>query len=167
MESNVGSFFDVNALKSVENIKRVIAQYREEQETLMKKMSLDTSRPSQIREQTLDRICDYCCLISVGRKSPEQMGSWPVTLVGSLANKSLGLGSFESNGSLWRFVKTDDSHGLRVVIECAVSNIMIGHYYVVKEVAYVQEIGEKVLYLTNNLELSENNSTINISSHID
>ena len=37
-------FLDVNALKSVENIRRVIGQYREEQEQLMKKMSQDSSR---------------------------------------------------------------------------------------------------------------------------
>lgn len=117
-------FLDVNALKSVENIRRVIGQYREEQEQLMKKMSQDSSRGvSLAKDVSIDRICDYCSLISVGRKSSGQIGSWPQTLVGSLSNKSVGLGSFESNGSLWRFVKIDDAHGLRVVIECAVCSL--------------------------------------------
>lgn len=140
MATEGSSFLDVNALKSVENIRRVIGQYREEQEQLMKKMSQDSSRGvSLAKDVSIDRICDYCSLISVGRKSSGQIGSWPQTLVGSLSNKSVGLGSFESNGSLWRFVKIDDAHGLRVVIECA-------------------EVGEKIQYLTSNLELSESNS---------
>lgn len=123
MENVSGSFLDINALKSVENIRRVISQYRTEQEEIFSKMMQDTSKHIQIRDQSLERICDYCCLVSVSRKLSGQMGAWPMTLVGSLSNKSVGLGGFECNGSLWRFVKTDDTHGLRVVLECAVCRL--------------------------------------------
>ncbi len=113
---------DVNALKSVENIRRVIAQYREEQEHLFTKISPETNRPPQyLKEQTLERLFDHCCLISMARNSGQLLGTWPLALVGSFSTKSVALGSFDNHGSLWRFVRVDDSHGgVRVVIECSV-----------------------------------------------
>lgn len=121
-ESNNRPFLDINALKSVDHIRRIIAQYREEQEQLLNKISPDVTRSNQhIREQNLERLFDHCCVIAVSRNSGYLLGSWPLALIGSFSTKLITLGSFESHGSLWRFVRVDDNHGsLRVVIECSV-----------------------------------------------
>jgi hypothetical protein len=114
--------FDVNALKSVENIRRIIAQYREEQEQLFMKISPENHRlPQHLREQNLERLFDHCCILSISRNSGQMLGSWPIALIGSYSTKNVTLGSFDSHGSLWRFIRVDESHGAtRVVIECSV-----------------------------------------------
>jgi hypothetical protein len=117
------TFGEVNALKSVENIRRIIVQYREEQEKLFMKISPENNRlPSQhLREQNLERLFDHCCILSISRNSGQMLGSWPIALIGSYSTKSVTLGSFDSHGSLWRFIRVDESHGAtRVVIECSV-----------------------------------------------
>lgn len=115
--------FDLHALKSVENIRRIINQYREEQEHLFMKIAPETTTrvSGNMREQNLDRLFDHCCIISVSRNSSQILGTWPIALIGSSTTKSVTLGGFDCHGSLWRFVRVDDSHGVvRVVIECSV-----------------------------------------------
>jgi hypothetical protein len=59
-------------------------------------------------------------------------------IVGSHVSKTVDVGNFESCGSLWRFIRLDDpTGGIRVALEC-------------------NEIGEQPIFLTSNLELSEN-----------
>lgn len=123
-----GSRMDIHALKSVDNIRRVIAQYREEQEHLFMKIAPEmpngATRTGNSREQNLERLFDHCCLIVVSRNSGQTLGTWPIALIGSSSTKSVLLGSFDSHGSLWRFVRVDDSHGIiRVVIECSVRSL--------------------------------------------
>ena len=118
------------------------------------------------RDHGIDKIFEHCCLISMVRRAPYLLGTWPVAMVGSMVNKSVGLGNFESYGSLWRFVRIGDtntnSNSVRVVLECSVSVVSLYILPVILLsyfVGVIQEIGEKPLYLTNNLELTENNST--------
>jgi hypothetical protein len=120
---------DVQALKSVENIRRMIAQYREEQEHLFMKISPESSKlPQNFREQNLERLFDHCCLLSISQNSGQMLGTWPIALIGSYSTKSVSLGSFDSHGSLWRFIRVDDNHGaIRVVIECSVRESFIPH----------------------------------------
>jgi hypothetical protein len=128
------STLDVNGLKSIESIQQLIAKYRNDQEKLHIKYSMDSAHHS-MREGNLEKIFEHCCILSVVRQSTSyELGSWPQCLVGSYANKSAILGSFESYGSLWRFVKLDTdtqiahSHtpAIKVAIECTVYNI----YYI-------------------------------------
>jgi hypothetical protein len=80
---------------------------------------------SYSRDQGVDKIFEHCCLISMVRRAPYLLGTWPIAMVGSLVNKSVSLGNFESYGSLWRFVRlgetTSNSNSVRVVLECSVS----------------------------------------------
>lgn len=129
---NDKAFLDINALKSVDHIRKIISQYREQQEQLLNKISPDINRTNHqhIREQNLERLFDHCCVIGVSRNSGYLLGSWPLALIGSFSSKTITLGSFESHGSLWRFVRVDDNHGsLRVVIECSVLNSKTITYY--------------------------------------
>ena len=77
------------------------------------------------KEHGIDKIFEHCCLISMVRRAPYLLGTWPIAMVGSLVNKSVSLGNFESYGSLWRFVRVGDtvsnSNSVRVVLECSVS----------------------------------------------
>ena len=79
---------------------------------------------SYSRDTGVDKIFEHCSLISMVQRAPYLLGSWPVAIVGSMANKTVALGNFESHGSLWRFVRvsetTTDSKSVRVVLECAV-----------------------------------------------
>mmetsp|Transcript_7094 Transcript_7094/g.10588 ORF Transcript_7094/g.10588 Transcript_7094/m.10588 type:complete len:232 (-) Transcript_7094:176-871(-) len=138
---NSNVFLDINALKSVENIKRVISQYREEQEELFMKICPEPSKSlTSNRDHSVERIFEHYCLISVGSDRSHVLGAWPSAIVGSFSNKTISLGNYESHGSLWRFLKMDSSNGpATVVIQCS-------------------EIGEKPMFLTSDLELSENNS---------
>lgn len=114
---------DVQALKSVENIRKMIAQYREEQERLFTKISPETNKlpPLNFREQSLERLFDHCCLLSISQNSGQMLGTWPIALIGSYSTKGVSLGSFDNHGSLWRFIRVDENHqSIRVVIECSV-----------------------------------------------
>lgn len=130
-----------DSLETVDDIKRAVSALQQEQEQLFRSQHKMVSHNS--REQGIDKIFEHSCLISMVRRTPYLLGTWPVAIVGSIVNKSVSLGNFESYGSLWRFVRvgetSQDSRRVRVVLECS-------------------EIGEKPLYMTNNLELTENNN---------
>lgn len=110
---------NVNNLKSIENIQKLISHYREEQEKVFIK---NVSEISHSRDNHIDNIFEHCCIISVVRRaSSYQLGLWPQCIVGSIGEKCANIGSFESYGSLWRFLKLEESQGtLKVAIECSV-----------------------------------------------
>ena len=149
---NSGIFLDINALRSVENIKKAITKYKEQQEYLLLKIAPPSSTTGSSGQQShgtgveLDtKIFEHLCLIASVRKNRYKLGtlfwlssfstvclctpgagaigSWVPAIVGSFVTKTVDVGNFESCGSLWRFVRLEDpTGGIRVALECNVND---------------------------------------------
>ena len=119
---SAGVFLDVNALRSVENIKKIVAKYKEQQEYLLLKISPQTGPGSTKDVKNIDnKIFESLCIVASVRRNKYKLGSWIPAIVGSFVSKTVDLGNFESCGSLWRFIRLDDPWGgIRVVLECCV-----------------------------------------------
>lgn len=75
---NSGIFLDINALRSVENIKKTIAKYKEQQEYLLLKIA-PPSAPSASHASTaggeLDtKVFDHLCILASVRKNRYKLG---------------------------------------------------------------------------------------------
>jgi hypothetical protein len=85
-------------------------------------------------KEDLIRILDIDCILTP--YIPLRGGEWPNALIANYTEKCADLGSVDSHGSLWRFVRKDIGiQGTFVVLESG-------------------EIGEKSLYLTSGLALT-------------
>ena len=145
---STGIFIDINAARSVENIKKAVAKYKSQQEYLLLKIAPNAvttgaSASATIRDaprEIENKVFDNLCIVASVRRNKYKLGSWIPAIVGSFTSKTVDLGNFESCGSLWRLIRLDDPWGgIRVIMECC-------------------EIGEPILYLTSSHELSENNT---------
>ncbi len=127
---NAGVFLDINALRSVENIRRAVAKYREQQEFLLMKIAPPKDYSTALVQKEFNfKIFDHLCIVASVRKNRYKLGSWIPAMVGSFVAKTVDLGNFESTGSLWRFIRLDDQAGggIRAVLECSVSCISFRH----------------------------------------
>lgn len=120
-----GIFLDINALKSVENIKKTIAKYKQQQEYLLLKIDPHLSSSAHHYHGSSPefdtKIFEHLCILASVRKNRYKLGSWIPAIVGSFVSKTVDLGNFESCGSLWRFIRLDDATGgIRVALECNV-----------------------------------------------
>lgn len=79
---NSGIFLDINALRSVENIKKAITKYKEQQEYLLLKIAPPSSTTGAAGKQLhgsageLDtKIFEHLCLIASVRKNRYKLGT--------------------------------------------------------------------------------------------